>query len=88
MQLCWGQHAQPGASVLLWHAAARCHPQLLLPPSRPCVARIPAQVRQYYRYLHDQKKYSDLTLVAGLLAVPVAIGARALKLVVGRGQIC
>ena len=31
-------------------------------------------MKDTYAYLHHERHYSDLTLFAGLLAVPVAIG--------------
>jgi hypothetical protein len=31
-------------------------------------------MKQQYAFLHDEWRYSDLTLFAGMLAVPVAIG--------------
>jgi hypothetical protein len=31
-------------------------------------------MKSSYAYLHNERQYSDLTLFAGILAVPVAIG--------------
>ena len=31
-------------------------------------------MKQQYAFLHEERRYSDLTLFAGMLAVPVAIG--------------
>ena len=36
--------------------------------------RLPARMKNTYAYLHKERHYSDLTLFAGMLAVPVAIG--------------
>lgn len=36
--------------------------------------RLPAKAKQTYHFLHDERHYSDLTIFAGLLAVPVVMG--------------
>jgi hypothetical protein len=36
--------------------------------------KLPARMKGTYAYLHHERHYSDLTLFAGLLAVPVALG--------------
>lgn len=38
------------------------------------ITKLPARMKTTYNYLHDERHYSDLTLFAGMLAVPVAIG--------------
>ncbi|KAI3436503.1 hypothetical protein D9Q98_005920 [Chlorella vulgaris] len=38
------------------------------------ITKLPAQMKSSYAYLHNERQYSDLTLFAGILAVPVAIG--------------
>lgn len=61
-----------------WPSAAAITSPVPMNPPNLHVCRVPLRARQYYTYLHDQKKYSDLTLVAALLAVPVVIGERRL----------
>ena len=39
-----------------------------------CCCSIPSDVQQYYRHLHQDKHYSQMSLLAGLLAIPVTIG--------------
>lgn len=39
-----------------------------------CCCSIPSAVQQYYRHLHQDKGYSQMSLLAGLLAIPVTIG--------------
>ncbi|EFN58623.1 hypothetical protein CHLNCDRAFT_140844 [Chlorella variabilis] len=38
------------------------------------ITKLPARMKDTYSYLHNERHYSDLTLFAGMLAVPVAIG--------------
>ena len=60
--------------VILFHPCSLQAAQLLL--SDTCWAsRLPAQVSAAARYLHEEKKYSTLTLLAGALAVPLLFGA-------------
>ena len=47
-------------------------PRRRRPPPRP--SRLPAKAKATYLYLHSERRYSDLTLFAGLLAVPVVVG--------------
>lgn len=37
-------------------------------------ASIPARAKRTFFHLRDKKRYSDVSLVAGLLAVPVTLG--------------
>ena len=41
-------------------------------PSVRC--RLPARAKQTYFFLHDERHFSDLTIFASLLAVPVVVG--------------
>ena len=36
--------------------------------------RVPARAQRFYRYLHEEKHYSQMTLLAGLLAIPLILG--------------
>ncbi|KAL4440727.1 hypothetical protein ABPG77_000436 [Micractinium sp. CCAP 211/92] len=38
------------------------------------LTKLPAKARQTYHFLHDERHYSELTIFAGLLAVPVVMG--------------
>ena len=36
--------------------------------------RIPIRAQSYYQYLHVEKHFSQMTLLAGLLAIPLTLG--------------
>ena len=36
--------------------------------------RLPARAQRFYRHLHKEKHYSQMTLLAGLLAIPLTAG--------------
>lgn len=67
---------RPSTSAQLTSALPR-RPTVCLacpvPPPAPA-RRLPARVKAGYLYLHNERHYSDLTLFAGMLAVPVVVG--------------
>lgn len=78
---CWGGLCLACRAPSRHVASRRRLPQLprLTPhptswPSLPPTRRLPARVKHSYSYLHSERHYSDLTLLAGLLAVPVMLG--------------
>lgn len=36
--------------------------------------RVPARAQRFYRYLHEEKHFSQMTLLVGLLAIPLTLG--------------
>lgn len=38
------------------------------------LCRIPARAQRFYRYLHEERHYSQMALLGGLLAIPLTLG--------------
>ena len=38
------------------------------------MCRVPARAQRFYRYLHEERHYSQMTLLVSLLAIPLTLG--------------
>lgn len=76
LTVCYRRHLRPAAATAvppprpLWRCGCDPAPRCA---ARHLVRRLPARFKARYLHLHEELKYSDLTLFAGLLAVPVVV---------------